>query len=220
MNLRAYYYQKYGNEFEVFEHFIRENGLKEDFLEFLEVSIDYLEDKEFPLYDYFFASIDFFYLNNKDQNYDFLFFKKIIDEKFIKFCISEEGKEIINETHLYFGGKAIDIFDVIYNSRENFTEDSYPSIITNREYFRFLDKYIEIKYLKEVKILSMLRTFIDNGGFGGEFYDIADNNDLLPLISIVMSGDFRTEDNLMFESNIDEFKNILEIVYIDPYEHR
>ncbi|MCL4393028.1 hypothetical protein M1145_02715 [Patescibacteria group bacterium] len=218
MNLRAYYYQKYGNEFDVFAHFINTNGLESDFLELFEVSRDYLKDSlDFVLYDYFFSAIDFFYSNSSDIKYDFLFFKKIIDEKFIEFCMSDEGKEIIDETHLYFGGKSIDIFDVIYNSREHFENSDYPSVVTNLEYFKFLDKYSDIKYIKEVKILSMLRTFIDNGGFGGEFFSPF-SKDMQKYTDIIINGDFREMDQRVFRSNIEEFRGILEIEDIGVYE--
>ena len=218
MNLRAYYYQKYGNDFDVFLHFIYTNGLNEDFSVQLEVSNDYIVGiEELILYDYFFSAIDYMYINKGDQNYDLLFFKKIIDEDFIKFCISSEGKEIMNETHLYFGVKQVDIFDVIYDSREHFDKIDYPSVITNAEYFKFLDKYVRIKYLKDVKILSMLRTFIDNGGFGGEFY-APQSESIKKYTDFIMEGVLRVSDKTTFDDNIEEFRNILDIDYLNVYE--
>ncbi|MHB8362067.1 MAG: hypothetical protein ACYDBX_00395 [Patescibacteria group bacterium] len=219
MELRQYYYDKY-KDFYLFEDFIKNNGLENDLFLFLNSSVSDFDatydDKELPLYDYFYSALEIYYKNGKKGVYDLKYLENILDPNFVAFLISEDGEDFVLYEELQSQEDVVSVLDDA-NSSEDFIEDlSYKPKILDMEYFYFCDKF-EYKYIKEVKILSYIRLFLEFGGNGSCFLDLekVDSEEgslILKMYNLIKSGLLRQSDFREYIVNSDHQEDVLDFI--------
>jgi hypothetical protein len=217
MKLKQYYYDKY-KEFYLFEEFIKNNGLEDNFFLFEEMNSqdfdDMCDDRTLPLYDYFYSAIAFYYETQNKEVYALGNFENIIDRKFIAFLVSAQGKEFILYDKLKSQTQEISVLDEARLSEDNIDNLPYKPNILNIENFSFCD-VIELPYIKEAKILSYIRKFIMYNGNGSAFLDLKDDALIFKMYSDIRLGAFRSQDARDFIANDTHTEDVLDYIAIN-----
>jgi hypothetical protein len=213
MELRQFYYDKYKDIFGLFENFIYKFGQAADFGWILakntgEIS---LEDKEFPLYDYFFSAMIGYYVGGVQETYDLSVFKAMIDPKLLSFLASNDGKTFIIYDKLKSREKTVSVAqDAILS--QNFVADvSYKPQIINPECYIFLSDF-KYKYIKELKTLSYIRQFLKFQGNGTCFLELDEGSFLKDMYSLIELGELRFTDAVEMVANYAHQEDILDFI--------
>jgi hypothetical protein len=217
MTLRDYYNNKFGKDFYLFYDFVKSFGQYDLLTEIISVKkeeyeSDYYKDPDSLLYDYLLYSLMNFSQKGEDVKYNFSFLYDFFGRDFLNLFLRKEGEELFFDDNIYTpDGVAIDIYNEVALSEENYDDLNFHLNITNDDNFKYLDKYLDLKggeYIKREISLSKIRKFISLDGNGAAFYDCKNGSYLEDIFSMYTRGVFNPDDRNNFFANSRYYENI------------
>ncbi len=216
MDLRQFYYDKYKDDFSLYEEFIRKFSYSSDVDNFLTLDIkifdEYCDDRTLPLYDYLYSSL--YELLKTPVIPDLKFLYRVIDKDFIEFFSSQKGRDFL----FYEGlknekGEEVSIKNDALIGEENYEDLSFSPHILDPNYFYFIDHdedIVKIKYLKETKTFFIIRKFLEYGGSFAYLNNADENLFIKKLWSILSVGILRLSDKDLVISSISKYEDIFD----------
>ncbi len=216
MDLRQFYYDKYKDDFSLYEEFIRKFSYSSDVDNFLTLELktfdEYCDDRTLPLYDYMYSSL--YELLKTPTVSDLQFLYRVIDKDFIEFFSSQKGRDFL----FYEGlknekGEEITIRKDALIGEENYEDLSFSPHILDPNYFYFIDHDDDIrgiKYLKEVKTLFIIRKFLEYGGSFAYLNNAEDSLFIKKLWIPLSEGIIKISDKNLVTSSISLYEDIFD----------
>ncbi|MHB8442959.1 MAG: hypothetical protein ACYDAS_01120 [Patescibacteria group bacterium] len=216
MDLRQFYYDKYKNDFSLYEEFIRKFSYSSDVDSFLTLDLktfdEYCDDRNLPLYDYISTSL--YELLKTQVNPELKFLYNIIDKDFIEFLYSQKGKDFL----FYEGlknkkGEEVSVKKDALMSEENYENLDFSPYILDQRFFYFIDhdeNVGRIKYLKEVKNLFIIRKFLEYGGSFAYLNNADDDLFIKKLWIPLREGVFKLSDKNLVTLSISRYEDIFD----------